>query len=94
METEQYVTYKITESNVAVVTLDNKDARVNIFSTPFMEALEHTVQEIDTRQDVKAVLIRSGKSAFGFKETGSCVFKASPMARLSGHGGYSSRNRV
>ncbi|MCF7803970.1 MAG: enoyl-CoA hydratase/isomerase family protein [Candidatus Marinimicrobia bacterium] len=63
METEQYVTYKITESNVAVVSLDNKDARVNIFSTPFMEALEHTVQEISSRPDVKSVLIRSGKSA-------------------------------
>ncbi|MBS1271273.1 MAG: Fatty acid oxidation complex subunit alpha [Candidatus Marinimicrobia bacterium] len=59
----QYVSYDVTDSAVAVITLDNKDAKVNIFSTPFMEALEQAIKGVAAEAGVKAVVIKSGKSA-------------------------------
>lgn len=60
---EQYVTYKITDSGLAIITLDNREAKLNVLSTPFMEALEQAIQQVESETGVQAAIIRSGKSA-------------------------------
>lgn len=59
----QYITIHRSDDNIATLVLDNKEARVNIFSTPFMEALESAVDEFRDSNTVRGLVIRSGKDA-------------------------------
>jgi len=58
---EQYIQTETTDSGIAVIILDNKDAKLNVLSTPFMDALEAAIDTV-AGQNPKAVIIRSGKS--------------------------------
>jgi len=58
---DQYIQIETTDSGIASIILDNKDAKLNVLSTPFMNALEEALDTV-AGQNPKAVIIRSGKS--------------------------------
>jgi len=60
---DRYVRYEIDESGIATVTLDSQDTTLNVFSTPFMEALDRTLDTLAGQQAVRIAIFRSGKPA-------------------------------
>ncbi len=58
---DQYIQIETSDSGIAVIILDNTDAKLNVLSTPFMNALEKAIDSV-AAQNPKAVVIRSGKS--------------------------------
>ena len=60
---DQFITIHHSDDNIATLVLDNKEARVNIFSTPFMEALETAIAELRDSNSTRGLVIRSGKDA-------------------------------
>ncbi|MBD3275723.1 MAG: hypothetical protein GF372_10445 [Candidatus Marinimicrobia bacterium] len=60
---DQFITIQHSDDNIATLILDNKEARVNIFSTPFMEALETAIDELRDSNSIRGLVIRSGKDA-------------------------------
>jgi 3-hydroxyacyl-CoA dehydrogenase/enoyl-CoA hydratase/3-hydroxybutyryl-CoA epimerase len=49
---------------VLVATIDMPGRSMNVFSTSLMDSLEHLLDEVDANANIKAVVLRSGKSAF------------------------------
>lgn len=60
---DQYITIQHSDDNIATLVMDNKDTKVNIFSTPFMEALESALNEIVDSGSTRGLVVRSGKDA-------------------------------
>jgi 3-hydroxyacyl-CoA dehydrogenase/enoyl-CoA hydratase/3-hydroxybutyryl-CoA epimerase len=60
---DQFITIHRSDDNIATLVLNNKEARVNIYSTPFMEALETAIDELRDSNSIRGLVIRSGKNA-------------------------------
>jgi 3-hydroxyacyl-CoA dehydrogenase / enoyl-CoA hydratase / 3-hydroxybutyryl-CoA epimerase len=56
-----HTSFEITESGVAIVKLDNKDATLNVLGTSFLKSFDETLTEVSTKPPVKAILICSAK---------------------------------
>ncbi len=53
--------FKITETGVAIVKLDNQDASLNVLGTSFLTSFEKTLSEISANPQVRALVICSSK---------------------------------
>jgi 3-hydroxyacyl-CoA dehydrogenase / enoyl-CoA hydratase / 3-hydroxybutyryl-CoA epimerase len=49
---------------VLVATIDMPERSMNVFSAGLMDSLEGLLQEVGSRSDIRAVILRSGKPAF------------------------------
>ncbi|MBN1586458.1 MAG: enoyl-CoA hydratase/isomerase family protein [Candidatus Omnitrophica bacterium] len=56
-----YLSYALTDSGIAVITLDSQDAKVNVLSSPFMHALDTVVQALAADTAVSGAVFRSAK---------------------------------
>jgi 3-hydroxyacyl-CoA dehydrogenase/enoyl-CoA hydratase/3-hydroxybutyryl-CoA epimerase len=54
--------YEIGKDNIAIVTLDLPDEKVNKLSTPVMIELNSLLDTLAVRKDIKALVFRSGKA--------------------------------
>ncbi len=59
----QFVSLETTPENIAILTFDNQESRVNVLSTSFMNALEVVIDDLEKSDNVRALIIRSGKQA-------------------------------
>ena len=56
-----HTSFEITETGVAVIKLDNKDASLNVLGTSFLKSFDKTLTQVSTKPHVKAMVICSAK---------------------------------
>ncbi len=58
---QNYISHKLTDQGIAVVTFDSQETRLNVFTSLFMEALDELIHVLVNLDGVKAAVFRSGK---------------------------------
>ena len=69
---EKSTQLEVGQDGLAVLTLDT-EGKLNVLSPPVFEELDHRFRELADKPEVKALLIRSGKSGKSLSSSQSCV---------------------
>jgi 3-hydroxyacyl-CoA dehydrogenase/enoyl-CoA hydratase/3-hydroxybutyryl-CoA epimerase len=54
-------TYEINKDGIAILTFDLPGEKINKLTTPVMSELDHLLDELGVKRDIKAMVVRSGK---------------------------------